>query len=39
MRYLPVVFVAALLAAASLGTIDSSAEAADGGYASRLRGR
>ena len=38
MRYLLVVFVAVLLAAASLGTIDSPAEAADGGYASRCGG-
>ena len=38
MRYLLVVFVAVLLAAASLGTIDSPAEAADGGYASKCGG-
>jgi uncharacterized protein YkwD len=38
MRYLLVVFVAVLLAAASLGTVDSSAEAADGGFASMCGG-
>jgi hypothetical protein len=38
MRYLLVVFVAVLLAAASLGTIDAPAEAADGGYASMCGG-
>jgi uncharacterized protein YkwD len=38
MRYLLVVFVAVLLAAASLGTVDSPAEAADGGYASKCGG-
>jgi uncharacterized protein YkwD len=38
MRYLLVVFVAVLLAAAGLGTVDSPAEAASGGYASRCGG-
>src|SRR3712207_522218 len=38
MRYLPVVFVAILLAAAGLGTADSPAKAGGGGYASRCGG-
>ena len=38
MRYLPVVFVVILCAAASLGTVDSPAKAAGGGYASRCGG-
>ena len=38
MRCLPVVFVAILLAAAGLIRVDSSAEAAGGGYASRCGG-
>ena len=38
MRYPLVVFVAILLAAAGLGTVDSPAKAAGGGYASRCGG-
>src|SRR5215213_11252839 len=38
MRYLPVIFVAILCAAAGLGTVDSPAKAAGGGYASRCGG-
>jgi hypothetical protein len=38
MRYLLVVFVAIVLAAASLGTVDSPARAGGGGYASRCGG-
>jgi uncharacterized protein YkwD len=38
MRYLPVILAFILCAAATLGTLDSPAEAAGGGYASRCGG-
>jgi hypothetical protein len=37
MRYPLVVFVAILLAAAGLGTVDSPAKAAGGGYGQQVR--
>src|SRR5215210_7606932 len=38
MKYLPVIFVAILLATAGLGSVDSTVEAAGGGYANKCGG-